>query len=53
MHSKLLKLLDIYVVGEIRPQASFAPQSSWPKVRLFVLDQAAASGQFAGESTRE
>jgi hypothetical protein len=53
MHSKSLKVLGIYVVGEIRPQAAFAPQTIWPKVRRFVLDQAAAGGPFADESTRE
>jgi hypothetical protein len=53
MHAKSLKVLGIYVVGQIGPQASLARQTIWPKVRLFVLDQAAASRPFAGEGMRE
>ena len=53
MHPKSLKVLGIYVVGKIGPQASLAHQTIWPKVRRFVLDEAAASRPFAGEGMRE
>jgi hypothetical protein len=53
MYSKSLKMLGIYVVGKSGQRASLAPQTIWPKVRRFVLDEAAASRPFAGEGMRE